>query len=235
MRFDLRTRVAVRGQGSREFRIYRWMRRIAVIAAHVIVVGFTILITVLSRPGTSLFSWHPVCMSIAFCLCMTEGILLFWGQGCVLYCKSRRGRVCVHAVLQGMALVGGAVGVAFMVSSKCVSERPHMVSWHSVVGAFTMAASVLQGGAGLWLALSPRPPPHLRLYHSTCSLLVYLLVVAAVMLAMFTDWFQATVRGPLRLPLVLLPLLPALVVMSQVTRACLPKRTSSRDFITCHY
>ncbi|KAI1893175.1 hypothetical protein AGOR_G00141200 [Albula goreensis] len=200
MRFDLRTRVAVRGQGSGEFWIYRWMRRIAVIAAHVIVVGFTILITVLSRPGTSLFSWHPVCMSIA-----------------------------------GMALVGGAVGVAFMVSSKHVSERPHMVSWHSVVGAFTMAVSVLQGGAGLWLALSPRPSPHLRLYHSTCSLLVYLLVVAVVMLAMFTDWFQATVRGPLRLPLVLLPLLPALVVMSQVTRAYLPKRTSSRDFITCHY
>uniref|UniRef100_A0A8C6WY35 Cytochrome b561 family, member D1 n=1 Tax=Neogobius melanostomus TaxID=47308 RepID=A0A8C6WY35_9GOBI len=50
------------GLGMQDSRLYVWMRRVAVIAAHVTGLSLTITISVLSRPGTSLFSWHPVCI-----------------------------------------------------------------------------------------------------------------------------------------------------------------------------
>ncbi|XP_016123757.1 cytochrome b561 domain-containing protein 1-like [Sinocyclocheilus grahami] len=52
------------GRGMREFWLYVWLRRLAVVAAHIISLGLVILTSILSRPGTSLFSWHPVCMSL---------------------------------------------------------------------------------------------------------------------------------------------------------------------------
>ncbi|KAJ8372821.1 hypothetical protein AAFF_G00276760 [Aldrovandia affinis] len=230
MQIDVTDSLLGQDRGTGEFWMYVWMRRIAVITAHVVALGLTILMSLLSRPGTSLFSWHPVLMSIAFCLCMTEAVLLFSAEGSPFCFKSKKGRVRLHWLLQGLVVGGGAVGVAFMVASKRVSERPHMASWHSVLGAGTLALTALQAAGGLCLLAPPAPlrgplpPPRLRLYHATAGLVAYLLAVATVTLAMFTDWFQATVKGPAWYALVLLPLLPALVVMNQVTSAHLPRR-----------
>lgn len=230
MKIDIPYSPVGEGQSSsNEFWMYVWTRRLATITAHVVALGFTILISLLSRPGTSFFSWHPVCMSISFCLCMTEGILLFSAESSPFCFKSRKGRVRLHWFLQALVVVGGATGVGFMVASKRVSERPHLASWHSVLGVGTLVVTVLQTVCGLRLLFPNMPlpapsPPRLRLYHTTCGLVAYLLAVATVMLAMFTDWFQATVRGLLWYPVSLLPLLPALVVMNQIIRAYLPKK-----------
>ncbi|XP_048878123.1 probable transmembrane reductase CYB561D1 [Brienomyrus brachyistius] len=220
------------GLGMREYWLYVWMRRVAVIAAHVIALGLTILMSLLSRPGTSLFSWHPVCMSAAFCLCMTEGILLFSTE-CTPFCfKSRQAKVRMHWFLQALVLAGGAGGLAFMVASKSLSERPHLTTWHGWLGASTLVATVLQAGCGVGLLLSPRlrlgtAVSRLRLYHATCGLLAYLLSTGTVVLAVCSDWFQATVRGPPWYAFLLLPFFPALVVMNQITNAYLPKKKLS--------
>ncbi|KAJ8257994.1 hypothetical protein GJAV_G00191960 [Gymnothorax javanicus] len=218
-----------RASSSRnEYWLYVWMRRLALITAHVVALGFTVLMSVLSRPGTSFFSWHPMCMSISFCLCMTEGILLFSEESSPFCFKSRKRRMGLHWFLQFLVVVGGATGVGFMFASKWVSERPHLASWHSVVGVCTLVATAIQTVCGLCI-LCPNiplrlpPPPRLRLYHTTAGLVAYLLAVTTVMLAMFSDWFQATIRGLLWYPVAVLPLIPALVVMNQITRAYLPR------------
>uniref|UniRef100_A0A3Q3NFG3 Uncharacterized protein n=1 Tax=Mastacembelus armatus TaxID=205130 RepID=A0A3Q3NFG3_9TELE len=46
------------GLGMREFWLYVWLRRAAVIAAHVIGLGLTLTISLLSRPGTSEYQYH---------------------------------------------------------------------------------------------------------------------------------------------------------------------------------
>lgn len=41
------------GLGMRDFWLYVWLRRVSVVAAHIISLGLFILISILSRPGTS--------------------------------------------------------------------------------------------------------------------------------------------------------------------------------------
>ncbi|KAJ8260289.1 hypothetical protein GJAV_G00179250 [Gymnothorax javanicus] len=228
MRTDVEYSPVGEGLGMSEFWLYVWMRRVAVIAAHVTCLGFTILMCVLSRPGTSLFSWHPVCMSISFCLCMTEGILLFSNEGSPFCFKSRNGKVRLHWFLQALAVVGGATGLGFVVANKRMLERPHLATWHSVLGVGTLMATVFQAGCGVCLLfpelLQVCSHARLRLYHATCALLAYLLATVTVVMAMFTDWFQATVKGLQWYACLLLPLFPALVVMNQITNAYLPKK-----------
>ncbi|XP_073682322.1 probable transmembrane reductase CYB561D1 [Garra rufa] len=216
------------GLGMREYWLYVWLRRLAVVAAHIISVGLVILTSILSRPGTSLFSWHPVCMSLGFCLCMTEGILLFSAEGSPFCFKSRKWKVRLHWFFQALLLVFGATGFGFMVASKNIKEHPHFTSWHSLLGVATMAATVLQAICGVFLLfpklISNHSFPRLRLYHATCGLVAYLLATVTVVSAMFTDWFQASVKGTIWYLFLLLPLFPALVVMNQITSAFLPKK-----------
>ncbi|XP_029947624.1 putative transmembrane reductase CYB561D1 [Salarias fasciatus] len=216
------------GLGMRDYWLYVWLRRAAVVLAHLTGLGLTLIISLLSRPGTSLFSWHPLCMSVAYCLCLTEAVLLFSAEGSFFCFTSRKGKVRLHWFFQALVLVAAATGLGFMVASKNVSERPHLASWHSVLGACTLCSTALQAGCGL-LAGCPRSSgqPRLRLYHATTGLLVYLLATATVMLAMFSDWFQGTVKGAAWWAFLLLPLFPALVVMNQITNAYLPRKKTS--------
>lgn len=217
------------GLGMQDSRLYVWMRRVAVVAAHVTGLSLTVTISVLSRPGTSLFSWHPVCMSVAYWLCMTEGLLLFSAEGSLCCCKSRKRKVRVHWFCQTMGLLFVVIGLSFMVASKKRSELPHLVSWHSVLGVCTLTVTVLQAACGMCMLfpklLQPLPQrSKLKLYHTTCGLVVYFLATFTIVSAMFSDWFQATVKGVAWWALFLLPLLSALVVINQILNAHLPHK-----------
>ncbi|XP_015258748.1 PREDICTED: cytochrome b561 domain-containing protein 1 [Cyprinodon variegatus] len=220
------------GLGMRDFWLYAWLRRAALILAHLSGLGLSLSISVLSRPGTSECSWHSYCSSLQYCLCMTEGILLFSAEGTIFCLKSRKSKVRFHWLCQALALLAAAVGLGFIVASKNVSELPHLVSWHSLLGSCTLAASLLQAACGVCLIFHKQlrlsaSLARLKLYHATCGLLVYLLATVTVMLAMFSDWFQATVRGGVWWVLVMLPLIPALVAMNQITNAYLPRKKLS--------
>ncbi|XP_072308905.1 probable transmembrane reductase CYB561D1 [Eucyclogobius newberryi] len=216
------------GLGMRESRLYAWMRRVAVIAAHVTGLSLTATVSVLSRPGTSLFSWHPVCMSVAYWLCMTEGLLLF-SEGSFCCCKSRMRKVRVHWLCQALGLLAAVTGLGFMVASKRRSELPHLVSWHSVLGLCTVVVAGLQAACGVCvlfpklLPLSSHPAK-LKLYHATFGLVVYCLATVTIVSAMFSDWFQATVKGAAWWALLLLHIFPSLVVTNQIINSHLPHK-----------
>ncbi|KAM4654116.1 transmembrane reductase CYB561D2 isoform 2-T2 [Amazona ochrocephala] len=48
-----------------ESRLYRSLRAAAGAAAHLVALGFPTAVAVLARPGSSLFSWHPLLMALA--------------------------------------------------------------------------------------------------------------------------------------------------------------------------
>uniref|UniRef100_H3BZA9 ascorbate ferrireductase (transmembrane) n=2 Tax=Tetraodon nigroviridis TaxID=99883 RepID=H3BZA9_TETNG len=217
------------GLGMREYWLYVWLRRAAAIAAHVTGLGLTIIIGLMSRPGTSLFSWHPVFMSVAYCLCMTEGILLFSAEVSPFCCKSRKFKVRLHWFCQALVLIFGITGLCFMIASKNLSEHAHLVTWHSLFGVGTLVATVVQAACGVCLMFPKLSGlssslSRLKLYHATCGLVVYLLATMTVVLSMFSDWFQATVKGAAWWALFVLPLFPALVVMNQITNSYLPRK-----------
>ncbi|XP_041835837.1 cytochrome b561 domain-containing protein 1 isoform X2 [Melanotaenia boesemani] len=171
-------------------------------------------------------------MSVAYCLCMTEGILLYSAEGSPFCFKSRKGKVRLHWLCQALVLIAAGTGLGFVVASKNVSELRHLVSWHSLLGSCTLAASLLQAACGVTLIFHKQlhlssSLPRLKLYHATCGLVVYLLATVTVMSAMFSDWFQAMVKGVTWWAYLLLPLFPALVVMNQITNAYLPRRKMS--------
>ncbi|XP_004582026.2 probable transmembrane reductase CYB561D1 [Ochotona princeps] len=213
---------------AREPRLTRWLRRGSGIVAHLVAFGFTIFLTVLSRPGTSLFSWHPVFMALAFCVCMAEAILLFSPEHSLFCCCSRKARIRLHWTGQTLAILCTALGLGFIVSSRTRSELPHLVSWHSWVGVLTLLATSVQALWGLCL-LCPRATrvsrvARLKLYHLTCGLVVYLLATLTVLLGMYSAWFQAQIKGAAWYFCLALPLYPALVIMHQISSSYLPRK-----------
>ncbi|XP_006899394.1 PREDICTED: cytochrome b561 domain-containing protein 1-like [Elephantulus edwardii] len=213
---------------TREPGLTCWLRRGSGILAHLVALGFTVFLTVLSRPGTSLFSWHPVFMVLAFCFCMAEAILLFSTEHSPFFFCSRKARIRLHWVGQALAILFAALGLGFIVCSKTRSELPHLVSWHSWVGILTLLATGGQALCGLCL-LCPRAArvsrvARLKLYHLTCGLVIYLMATVTVLLSMYSVWFQAQIKGAAWYLCLALPLYPALVIMHQISSSYLPRK-----------
>ncbi|XP_077337468.1 putative transmembrane reductase CYB561D1 isoform X1 [Lithobates pipiens] len=213
-----------------DFWLYRCLRRFSGFLAHILAFGFTLFLIILARPGTSLFSWHPLFMAIAYCLCMTEAVLLLSPETSPLCPLSRKSKTRLHWLLQLCVPILAGTGISFIVCSKNRSEQPHFTSWHSILGLITLIATCCQTVCGFSL-LCPRlarvtAVSRLKLYHATCGLLVYLLATTTVLLGLYSDWFQAQIKGPAWYVCLVLPLYPALVIMNQVLDIYLPKRKS---------
>ncbi|NWY27125.1 C56D2 protein, partial [Pheucticus melanocephalus] len=83
-----------------ESRLYRSLRVASGAAAHLVALGFPAAVAVLARPGSSLFSWHPLLMALAFSFLMTEALLIFSPETSLLRSFSRKVRVrCAGGVL----------------------------------------------------------------------------------------------------------------------------------------
>lgn len=163
-----------------------------------------------------------------FCLCVTEAILIFSPDSVLSCCCSHKVKAQLHWTAQTLVLMTATLGLAFVVSSKNRSELPHFVSWHSVLGLLTFLATFGQVLCGLCLQfpqlLKIAPVSHLRLYHSMSGLMVYLLATFTVVLAIYSDWFQAQIKGVAWYFCLGLPFCPAVVIMNQIINSHLPKK-----------
>ncbi|XP_063153784.1 probable transmembrane reductase CYB561D1 isoform X2 [Candoia aspera] len=166
-------------------------------------------------------------MSIAFCLCLTEAILIFAAEGSLFFC-SYKVKVLLHWTAQMLALVAATLGLAFIISSKNRSELPHFISWHSILGLLTFLATCGQVLCGLCLlfpqALRISLMAQLRRCHTVCGLIVYLLTTFTVALGICSDWFQAQIKGVAWYFCLGLIFCPALMIVNQIPRTCLSKK-----------
>ncbi|XP_054450466.1 transmembrane reductase CYB561D2 [Pteronotus mesoamericanus] len=211
-----------------ESHIYRALRTASGAAAHLVALGFTIFVAVLARPGSSLFSWHPVLMSLAFSFLMTEALLVFSPESSLLRSLSRKGRARCHWVLQLLALLCALLGLGLVILHKEQIGKAHLATWHGRSGLLAVLWAALQcsGGVGLlYPKLLPRwPLAKLKLYHATAGLVGYLLGSASLLLGMCSLWFTATVTGGVWYLAVLCPVITSLVIMNQVSNAYLYRK-----------
>ncbi|XP_077133138.1 transmembrane reductase CYB561D2 [Ranitomeya variabilis] len=213
-----------------EPRLHRTLRLISGAAAHLTAFTFTIYIACVSQLGASLFSWHPVLMSLAFSFFMTEAILVFSPDSSLLRSFSRKARVRAHWALQLLSTLCATLGLGIIYYNKVVHEKPHFSTWHGLLGLLAVLWALVQNAGGVTLlypklvqrwTLSTR-----KLYHATSGLLGYLLGCTSLFLGMCSLWFSAHVTGASWYICALCPLLTGLVVMNQVSNAYLYRKRS---------
>ncbi|KAJ7316689.1 hypothetical protein JRQ81_002851 [Phrynocephalus forsythii] len=211
-----------------ESRIYRSLRAVFGATAHLVALGFTIFVAVLTRPGSSLFSWHPLLMSLAFSFLMTEALLVYSPESSLLQSFSRKARVRFHWALQLLSFICAVLGLAIISSNKYINGKDHFVTWHGQTGLLTVLYAGMQCMGGIAL-LYPKLIKNwtlskLKLYHATSGLIGYLLGCASLLLGMCSLWFTAAVTGVSWYLSILCPVLTSLVIMNQVSNAYLYRK-----------
>ncbi|XP_078517278.1 transmembrane reductase CYB561D2 isoform X1 [Lissotriton helveticus] len=209
---------------------YRYLRALSGVAAHVSALALTISVGVVARPGSSLFSWHPFLMSMAFSFFMTEALLVFSPDSSLLRSFSRNVKVRLHWAAQLCVLLFSALGLVIISYNKYLNDKPHFATWHGLLGLITVIYAAFQSLGGVTLlypklitrwSLSKR-----KVYHGTSGLVGYLLGCTSLLLGMCSLWFTATVTGFLWYLAALCPIITGLVVMNQVSNAYLYRKRS---------
>ncbi|KAM4651771.1 transmembrane reductase CYB561D2 [Discoglossus pictus] len=215
-------------------RVNRALRVVSGAAAHLAAVTLTVYVTYVAQPGTTLFSWHPFLMTLAFSFLMTEAILVFSPDSSLLRSFTRRARARTHWVLQLLSVICAVLGLGIIYTNKVLHAKSHFSTWHGLLGALTVLWAVLQSLGGVTLlypkllqrwSLATR-----KLYHATAGLLGYVLGCASLLLGMCSLWFSASVTGITWYLCIMCPILTSLVIMNQVTNAYLyGKRSQSYE------
>ncbi|CAG06898.1 unnamed protein product, partial [Tetraodon nigroviridis] len=210
-------------------RIYRFSRTAFLVSLHCICIIFTIFVTLQSRPGSSLFSWHPFLMTLAFSLFMTEAILIFSPHGFPIQKLTYRTKSRCHWILQGLCVSCAVLGVAAIYYNKHLNGKPHLTSWHGVLGAMTLWVVMLQSLAALPLLYPSLAKgwslARLKRYHAATGMLTYLLGSVSLVLGLTSAWFTASVKGYAWYLAALCPALCALYIINQITTGYTSKKT----------
>uniref|UniRef100_A0A4W3HPM4 ascorbate ferrireductase (transmembrane) n=1 Tax=Callorhinchus milii TaxID=7868 RepID=A0A4W3HPM4_CALMI len=193
--------------------------RVRVLAVMVMAVMAAVAVTDLE----GLFSWHPFLMTLAFSFIMTEAILLFSPECSPVPSYSRKIKVRLHWLLQGLATVCALFGLAAISYNKALNNKPHFASWHGLCGLVTVICTCLQSVGGIFLfypkLMRKWSLAKLKLYHSISGLVLHMLGSTSLLLGMCSTWFTVAVSGISWYMLALCPLLIALVIMNQITNS----------------
>uniref|UniRef100_F6QDK5 ascorbate ferrireductase (transmembrane) n=2 Tax=Ciona intestinalis TaxID=7719 RepID=F6QDK5_CIOIN len=211
-------------------RVLAVLRGICSMVAHFAAIAFTAYIFYISSPGSSLFSWHPTLMSLAFSCLMVEAILVFSPESSLFIKASRKTKVRIHWILQTCAVVSGILGFSAIVINKIRNNKEHFKSWHGTFGLITVIYVIVQALFGIFL-LYPQAAKkwnwklmQLKVYHATFGLLGFTLACITVVLSLFSNFVvkSAGVDGFIWGLCFFCPTWCCFIVMNQVTNAYLP-------------
>ncbi|XP_030584360.1 transmembrane reductase CYB561D2 [Archocentrus centrarchus] len=220
--------MAHKKQPESESRLYAFIRKASAVLTHFVCFGFTVFIALLSRLGTSWFSWHPFFMTLAFSFFMTEAILLFSPEGSPIKSFSHSTKGGIHRLLQGLCVSCAVLGFAAIFYNKHLIDKPHFTSWHGLLGLLTICVVVAQSLAAMPLSYPSLAKgwslAKLKRYHAASGLITYLLGSASLLLGLCSVWFTASVREYTWYLSALCPAFGAFVIMNQVSRSYVAKK-----------
>ncbi|XP_018022790.1 transmembrane reductase CYB561D2 [Hyalella azteca] len=165
------------------------IRGVVIPAALAGIVGY---IGILAKPSSSLFSYHPAFMTLAFIGMLSSAVLLL-NRDVKL---SRRSKTFLHWLLNGLAGIAAAVGFGSIYYNKELNNKPHFTSWHGLIGATACALLLSQLTFGGIMNYPQYAKPvlsysALRRCHAISGTTVYLLGSGAFIFGLFTTWFQS--------------------------------------------
>lgn len=209
-------------------RFYRCARTAVAGFTHVLCIAFTLFIVFLSRPGSSLFSWHPFLMTLAFSFFMTEAILLFSPHCSPVRKFAHKTKGRIHWMLQCLCMTCAAAGFVVIVYNKELNGKPHLTSWHGLLGLITLCVVGLQSMAAVPLIYHSLAKgwslAKLKRYHAASGLVTYLFGSVSLLLGLCSTWFTAAVSEYTWYLSAFCPALSAFVIMDQVSHTYTAKK-----------
>ncbi|XP_027858381.1 transmembrane reductase CYB561D2 isoform X1 [Xiphophorus couchianus] len=215
-------------EAESETRFYGFIRAVSVGLTHIISIAFPVFIAFLSLPGTSVFSWHPFLMTVAFGFFMTEAILLFSPHGSFIKRFPHKTKGRVHWILQSLCGSCAVLGLAAVYYNKNLNGKAHFTSWHGLLGLITVCVVCVQSLAAMPLIYHSLAKDwslaKLKRYHAASGLVTFLLGCTSLLLGLCSSWFTASVGGYAWYLAAICPALSALIIMNQVSSAYVAKK-----------
>ncbi|XP_077428626.1 transmembrane reductase CYB561D2 [Vanacampus margaritifer] len=215
-------------EAEAEPRLFAFARIASAVLTHFLGITLTGFVAVLARPGSSLFSWHPFFMTLAFSFFMTEAILLFSPHGSTMKKFSHKVKGRVHWMLQCACVTCAALGLAAIFYNKHLRGKPHFTSWHGLLGVITVCTVAVQSLAAVPLIYHSLAKgwslAKLKRYHAASGLVTYLLGSGSLLLGLTSVWFTSSVSDAIWYLAALCPVLSALIIMNQVTSAYVARK-----------
>lgn len=156
----------------------------------IVFVGVAATVAFASFDG-SLFSWHPLFMSLGFLIFMSEGILGALSFR-ALDNQARVAAIIGHALMQVRAMVLVLLGFAVIFQNKRVHNKHHFMSTHSKWGLAALILTLLSPALGvlsfkrlgLFQMLPDTLQPHVKLFHRRLGIVTWLVALVAIQLAL---------------------------------------------------
>ncbi|KAK7499962.1 hypothetical protein BaRGS_00008810 [Batillaria attramentaria] len=188
--------------------------------AHVAALLFCAFIIYVAVPGSSLFSWHPTLMVLAYALMMFEAVLVFSRHSSLVEGLSHSVKVTIHWSLASLSAILAVGGLAV----KENNQKQHFATWHGLIGLVTVGYSCMQlmGGASVkYYNLSSRfikmRLVDLKMTHAVSGVAAFTLVTATLMLALYSNWVSERIKGFAWYACAMAVSWVGMVVMNQVT------------------
>jgi len=203
---------------------------------HIISVGLTGFYFYLAKPASDLFSWHPVCMSMAFVLLMLQAIMIFSPESSLTPTSPRPDKVQLHWILHAFGMASAVFGFLSVYFNKEIAGRKHFTTWHSKFGLAALVGALIAILGGILAKYNHKfksyiKPINMKLYHATIGMIIFLLAMIAVSLATYSNYFHNRMKNTPWVGRLCLwaPIILAVCVARQVTQSYLPRILVTKD------
>ena len=161
-------------------------------------------------------------MTIGYVGFLFQAILVFSRESSLFSSLTHKTKITLHWVLNALGLFSILVAYAAIYYNKEERGKPHLTSWHGIIGAFTIVYTIIQFFAGHNLTLLNKfvskfvPYRSLAMYHATSGTFLFVLACTSLSLGINTNWF-ANQSGLVWYLSFALTALFGLIVTNQVT------------------
>ncbi len=153
---------------------------------------------------------------------MFQALIVFSKQNSLLPTIKHKTRVNIHWSLNTLAIVCVLIAYACIYINKEQNSKPHLVSWHGLFGFCAILYASVQWFAGHLLTLffenirNIIPYSKLKQTHAFSGLFLYFLMSTALILGLFSNWFQKMNSGYMQYLCIVGILLTVLIVLNQM-------------------
>ncbi|XP_059060041.1 transmembrane reductase CYB561D2-like [Achroia grisella] len=162
--------------------------------SNIIAVLFLGIVTYFSFDnGITIFSFHPILMTLGWLLIMTSAINAITPGDLATEWMPIRLRSARHWVLQVLGGIIITIGFLVIISNKIINNSSHFTTYHGKFGlaSYIFMLITMLGGIGALYSLKLKqylPPIYTKLMHASVGLLTFCMGITSMSLGLFSGW-----------------------------------------------